>query len=232
MEMGIDTSPYENGVSPLIPISIWGSKWNGYCTHLYGDPHRDGSLFPNGYGSVTNPFPNRVSVHLGIEVKITIWECFPYGDHRFHMVITVRKWAGRLKYSHMGCPCFRIEFVSIWGLTYIPYEGIFSLDHSSEDISLIKKISSGNDYGRAMSPRESSAEVEVDLAGSHSRLALGTESPLRNSCFHSSTKPTSQDSLDSCSWLLECLTAACKALSLANAKGEGTNGLVIRSLDD
>jgi hypothetical protein len=32
--------------------------------------------------------------------------------------------------------------------------------------------------------------------------------------------------------LLECLTAACKALSLANAKGKGTNGLVIRSLDD
>ncbi len=32
-------------------------------------------------------------------------------------------------------------------------------------------------------------------------------------------------------WLLECLTAACKALSLANAKGKGTNGLVIGSLD-
>ena len=32
--------------------------------------------------------------------------------------------------------------------------------------------------------------------------------------------------------VLECLTAACKALSLANAKGKGTNGLVIRSLDD
>jgi hypothetical protein len=28
-----------------------------------------------------------------------------------------------------------------------------------------------------------------------------------------------------------CLTAACKALSLANAKGKGTNGLVIGSLD-
>ena len=28
-------------------------------------------------------------------------------------------------------------------------------------------------------PRGSSDEVEVDLAGSHSRLALGTESPLR-----------------------------------------------------
>jgi len=32
--------------------------------------------------------------------------------------------------------------------------------------------------------------------------------------------------------VLECLTAACKALSLANAKGKGTNRLVIRSLDD
>jgi hypothetical protein len=90
-----------------IPISIWGS------------PYRNGSLFPNGDGSVTNPFPNRVCAHLGIEVNITIWECIPYGDHCFHMVITVRKWAGRLEYSHMGSPRFRIEFVSIWGLTYI-----------------------------------------------------------------------------------------------------------------
>jgi hypothetical protein len=30
---------------------------------------------------------------------------------------------------------------------------------------------------------------------------------------------------------LECLTAACKALCLANGKGKGTNGLVIGSLD-
>jgi hypothetical protein len=75
-------------------------------------------MFPNGDCSVTNPFPNRVCAHLGIEVKITIWECFPYGDHCFHMVITVQKWAGRLKYSHMGSPRFRIEFVSIWGSTY------------------------------------------------------------------------------------------------------------------
>jgi hypothetical protein len=30
---------------------------------------------------------------------------------------------------------------------------------------------------------------------------------------------------------LECLTAACKAFSLANAKGKGINGLVIGSLD-
>ncbi len=29
--------------------------------------------------------------------------------------------------------------------------------------------------------------------------------------------------------LWECLTAVCKALSLANAKGKGTDGLVIRS---
>jgi hypothetical protein len=32
--------------------------------------------------------------------------------------------------------------------------------------------------------------------------------------------------------VFECLTAACKALSLANAKEKGTHGLVIRSLDD
>ncbi len=30
----------------------------------------------------------------------------------------------------------------------------------------------------------------------------------------------------------ECLTAACKAFSLANGKGMGTNDWVIRSLDD
>jgi hypothetical protein len=34
--------------------------------------------------------------------------------------VPVRKWAGRLEYSHMGNPRFRIEFVSIWGSTYIP----------------------------------------------------------------------------------------------------------------
>jgi hypothetical protein len=114
---GIDTSPYGNGVSPSIPVSIWGSKWNGYA-FLWGSPYRNRSPFPNWDGSVTNPFPNRVRCHLGIEVKITIWECFPYGDHHFHMVITVRKWAGRLEYFHMGNPRFRIELVSIWGLTY------------------------------------------------------------------------------------------------------------------
>ncbi len=30
----------------------------------------------------------------------------------------------------------------------------------------------------------------------------------------------------------DCLTAACKAFSLANTKGKGINELVIRSLDD
>jgi len=61
-----------------IPISTWGS------------PYRNGSLFPNRDGSVTNPFPNRVCAHLGIEIKITIWECFPYGDHR--LVWCKRRW--------------------------------------------------------------------------------------------------------------------------------------------
>ncbi len=31
--------------------------------------------------------------------------------------------------------------------------------------------------------------------------------------------------------LIDCLTASCKAFSLANGKGKGTNGLVIVSLD-
>ena len=31
--------------------------------------------------------------------------------------VPVRKWAGRLGYSHMGNPHFRIEFVFIWGPT-------------------------------------------------------------------------------------------------------------------
>ncbi len=50
----------------------------------------DTSPFPYGDGSVTNPFPNRVCAHLGIEEKIPIWECFPYGDRRFHMVIPIQ----------------------------------------------------------------------------------------------------------------------------------------------
>ena len=121
-----------------IPISIWGS------------PYRNGSPFPNGDRSVTNLFPNRVHAHLGIEVKITIWECFPYGDHRFHMVITVRKWAGRLEYSHMGNPRFRIEFVSIWGLTYVL---------SSTIITPPKKIKSSSVPRKRYRPGKKKREV-------------------------------------------------------------------------
>ena len=33
--------------------------------------------------------------------------------------VPVQKWAGRLGYSHTGNSLFQIEFVSIWGLTYI-----------------------------------------------------------------------------------------------------------------
>ena len=109
METEIETSPYGKGESPF----PYGEA-NGTDTHFY----MGNTPFPNGDHSVTNPFPNRVHAHLGIEVKITIWECFPYGDHCFHLVITVRKWAGRLEYSHMGNPRFRIEFVSIWGSTH------------------------------------------------------------------------------------------------------------------
>ena len=109
-------------MEPLLLSPFPYGEANGTYTRFFqcqwGSLYRNGSPFPNGDGSVTNPFPNRVHAHLGIEVKITIWECFPYRDHRFHMVIAVRKWAGRLEYSHMGNPRFRIEFVSIWGSTY------------------------------------------------------------------------------------------------------------------
>jgi hypothetical protein len=74
--------------------------------------------FHMGTGSVTNPFPNRVCAHyLGIEEKIPIWECFPYGDCHFHMVIPIWKQAGRLRNSHLGTPHSQTEFVPIWGLT-------------------------------------------------------------------------------------------------------------------
>ena len=114
-----------------LPVSIWWSPYGNGDRHTYGSqndrlpvsirvsPYRNSSPFPNGDGSVTNPFLNRVCAHFRIEVKITIWECFPYRDLRFYMGITVREWAGRLRYSHMGNPRFRTEFVSIWGLTYI-----------------------------------------------------------------------------------------------------------------
>jgi hypothetical protein len=122
--------PYGNG-DRHIPIWKWGLFVNPHFhmgnqmeripVSIWGSPYWNGSPFLNGDGSVTNPFPNRVCFHLGTEGKITIWECFLYGDHRFHMVITVWKWAGRLGYSHMGNPRFRIEFVSIWGPTYTQF---------------------------------------------------------------------------------------------------------------
>jgi hypothetical protein len=106
METGIDTSPYGNGVSPSIPVSIWGSKWNGY-PFLYGDPRietgprfrtgtvqslthfRKESLFPFGdwgknhhmgmYSIQGSPFPyGDYRTEMGRETRI-----FPYGESPF-----------------------------------------------------------------------------------------------------------------------------------------------------
>ena len=104
-----------------LPVSIWWLPYGNGNIHAYGiqkdwlpvsiqgSPYRNRSPFLNGNSSVTNPFPNRVCAHLGIEVKITIWECFLYGDRCFHMGITVWNWAG---------------WLGIWGLIYILLENI------------------------------------------------------------------------------------------------------------
>ena len=59
----------------------------------------------------------------------------------------------------------------------------------------------------------------------------GSPRALRLLHFHNSNAGNDQLLAVVAALMLECLTAACKALSLANAKGKGTNGLVIRSLD-
>jgi hypothetical protein len=72
MEIGIDTSPYGNGQAPF----PYGEP-DDMAPRFYMEiPYRNGYPFPNGEGPVTNPFPDRVCFHLGIEVKIPIWEYF------------------------------------------------------------------------------------------------------------------------------------------------------------
>ena len=50
------------------------------------------------------------------------------------------------------------------------------LDEGMKEVLVYSRTNT--DVPSTRRPREGSAEVEVDLAGSHSRLALGTESPL------------------------------------------------------
>ena len=107
MEMEIDTSHYGNGVSPSIPVSIWGSKWSRY-PFLYGDPRIEtGPRFRMGTIQSLTRFQIEFMPIWGLRYSIR-GSPFPYGDYR-----TER--AGRLEYSHMGNSHFRIEFVSIWG---------------------------------------------------------------------------------------------------------------------
>jgi hypothetical protein len=95
METGIE-HPHSIGVS-LFPYGESNERAPHFHTGIpirkrgFTQPH-----FHTGTSSVTNTFQNRVCAHLGIEEKIAIWECFPYGDCRFHMVILIWKQASRL----------------------------------------------------------------------------------------------------------------------------------------
>ncbi len=113
-------SPYGNRIQKKrLPFSISGSPNEEPIpfqeTILKSIPS-DGP-FPYGDGSVTNLFQNRVCDCLGINKKIPKWKCVPIWIHCFHMAIPVCKHAGRFKNTHMGNPHFKIEFVTIWGLT-------------------------------------------------------------------------------------------------------------------
>ncbi len=103
------------------PHFCMGNQIKGIPVSLRGSPYGNRGLtrprFHTRTGSVTNLFQNRVCVHLGIEEKIPIWEYFPFGDRRFHMVIPIWKRAGRLSNSYLGTPHSKTEFVPIWGLT-------------------------------------------------------------------------------------------------------------------
>jgi hypothetical protein len=85
MEMGIDTPPYENGVSLSIPISIWGTRWNGY-PFLYGDPRIE--MDPR-FQTGTVQSLTRFQIEF-----VSIWgprEKSQYGNV-FYMGITVSIW--------------------------------------------------------------------------------------------------------------------------------------------
>ena len=51
------------------------------------------------------------------------------------------------------------------------------LDEGMKEVLVYSRTNTDGHVDREEVPK---IEVEVDLAGSHSRLALGTESPLRN----------------------------------------------------
>ena len=100
-----------------VPISIWGSPYrNGEPCHQA--PHMEMGLARFHMGMCLSPFPygdhhmeaRMTQGHVNTTLPISIWG------------VPVRKWAGRVEYSHMGSPRFRIEFVSIWGLTSAPSE--------------------------------------------------------------------------------------------------------------
>ncbi len=118
MEADIDTSPYGNGNRPFpygdhirgsphgngewhIPIWKWGvflSIWglNKMAPHFHTEipiwkRRLTCSRVHMGTGSVTNRYQTEFLPVWGLRKKIPIWECFPDGDRRFHMVIPIRK---------------------------------------------------------------------------------------------------------------------------------------------
>jgi hypothetical protein len=96
-------------------ITIWKRGTVSFSSLLMGmrSPLRVSQSRESGKISISCPkFGGRCSSMHDLEVTkntlpISIWG------------VPVQKWAGRVEYSHMGSPRFRIEFVSIWGSTYI-----------------------------------------------------------------------------------------------------------------
>jgi len=74
-------------------------------------------------------------------------------------------------------------------------------------------------------------QAPTELLSSYLSKFKGAVDVVESSNGSSWSHPAATKIVFDISNVLECLTAACKALSLANAKGKGTNGLVIRSFD-
>ncbi len=110
-----------------VPVSIWRFPYrNGEQCHQA--PHMEMGLVRFHMEMCLSPFPygdhhldtRGTHGHVKTTIPISIWG------------IPVWKRAGRHKYSHMGTPRFGMEFVPIWGLTYIYFEEY--LTHNSPSI--------------------------------------------------------------------------------------------------
>ena len=108
-----------------LPVSIWGS--------VYPHFHMVITIWKRGTVSFRSLYGNgdQHIMEMVISRKISI-SCPKFGGRYSSMRdlevakntlpiskwwVPVQKWAGRVEYSQMGSPRFRIEFVSIWGST-------------------------------------------------------------------------------------------------------------------